>query len=192
MASKEAEKKAEGRAGKALARPVREASQRRPGGLPAGYAAFLEDLKARIRTAQVKAALSVNRELIALYWDIGKSIFQRQRAEGWGASVIDRLAADIQAAFPGIDGFSPSNVSRMRAFYLAWTEDVWDSAQAVPKLGGASSAQPVPDVDGRTLPKAVGEIPWGHNIVLLFKLKDPAQRLWYARMALEYGWSGAQ
>ena len=87
---------------------------RRPAGrlkkLPAGYPALLDDLKQRIRAAQVKAALAVNRELIALYWQIGKSIVERQRVEGWGKAVVDRLAGDLQHEFPGVGGFSPQNI----------------------------------------------------------------------------------
>src|ERR1700694_3793659 len=88
--------------------------------LPAGYAALLENIKTRVSTAQIKAALSVNRELIQLYWDIGRLIVERQQEQGWGKSVVERLAADIQKDFPGIEGFSPRNIWRMRAFYLAW------------------------------------------------------------------------
>src|SRR5690349_356089 len=87
----------------------------------ASYAALLDDLKARIRTAQIKAALAVNRELIVLYWDIGRAIVERQKAEGWGKAVVDRLATDLQSEFPDESGFSPRNVWRMRAFYRAWT-----------------------------------------------------------------------
>src|SRR3954453_17165230 len=83
--------------------------------LPAGYALALEQLKARIRSAQLKAAVSVNRELIELYWDIGKQIAQRQEAEPWGRSVVDRLARDLQRELPGVAGFSPQNLWKMRA-----------------------------------------------------------------------------
>ncbi len=147
--------------------------------LPAGYGALLEDIKTRIRAAQVKAALSVNRELIGLYWHIGKSIVERQRAEGWGKSVIERLSRDLQSEFAGISGFSPQNIWRMRAFYLAWTKEI------------ANLSQPVRDLDGVNLPQAVGEIPWGHNLQLLSKLKDPVQRLWYAQQTVLHGWSRA-
>jgi predicted nuclease of restriction endonuclease-like (RecB) superfamily len=145
----------------------------------AGYAALLDELKARIRAAQVKAALSVNRELILLYWDIGKSIVERQRKEGWGRSVVERLARDLQAEFPGISGFSPQNMWYMRAFYLAWTVEV------------ANLQQPVGELDGENLPQAVGEIPWGHNVQLLSKLNDPSKRFWYAQKTIEHGWSRA-
>ena len=96
---------------------------------------MLEDIKARIRTAQVKASLSVDREMIALYWSIGRDIVQRQREEGWGKAVVERLAADLQSAFPGIAGFSSSNIGRMKAFYLAWLSPPI-SAEPAPNLGG--------------------------------------------------------
>jgi predicted nuclease of restriction endonuclease-like (RecB) superfamily len=145
--------------------------------LPMGYPEFLEDVKSRIRAAQVKAALSANRELILLYWDLGKSIVDRQRNEGWGKAVVDRLAHDLQTAFPGVGGFSPENVRRMRAFYLAYTE------------GAAIQSRAVTELDGVNPPRVVTEIPWGQNQELLFKLKDPIQRLWYAKMTVEHGWS---
>jgi len=96
----------------------------RVAGLPPGYPALLNELKRRIRAVQLKAAVSVNRELIGLYWDIGKTIVERQRSEGWGKSVVDCLAGDLQREFPGMEGFSPSNIWRMRSFYLAWTREV--------------------------------------------------------------------
>lgn len=162
-----------------------------PAALPAGYPAFLKDLKARIRTAQIKASLAVNREVIALYWHIGRSITQRQRTEGWGTGIIDRLSADIQTEFPGIEGFSPSNISRMRAFFLAWTEASPISAQAVPKLGATDSARPVPKLAPSGPPSALADIPWGHNVDLLFKLRTNAERLWYAQQTVINGWSRA-
>src|SRR5688572_2059795 len=91
-----------------------------PLGLPPDYAALLDSLKRRVREAQTKAMFSVNRELIQLYWDLGQKIVERQEQEGWGKGVVDRLAGDLQKAFPGLGGFSASNVFRMRAFYLAY------------------------------------------------------------------------
>ena len=146
-------------------------------GLPVGYAEFLEDIKSRIRAAQVKAALSASRELILLYWDLGKSIVDRQRKEGWGKAVVERLARDLQTAFPGLGGFSPENVRRMRAFYLAYTGNA------------AIQSRSVTELDGINPPRVMTEIPWGQNQELLFKLKDPVQRLWYAKMTVEHGWS---
>ena len=84
--------------------------------IPPGYSALLEELKTRIRTAQVRAAFAVNRELLLLYWSIGRDIVTRQHAEGWGTKVIERLARDLQTEFPGVEGFSPRNLKYMRAF----------------------------------------------------------------------------
>lgn len=173
-------------------------------GLPADYAEFLESLKARVQQSQTKAMLSVNRELIALYWDIGRQIVERQECEGWGKGVVDRLAVDLQKAFPGLRGFSPSNVWRMRAFFLAYrptteilAQPVRESArepklaQAVREIVGPIPAQAVPEFERPILPKSVAEIPWGHNILIFEKLKDHTQRLWYAAKTLEHGWSRA-
>lgn len=157
---------------------------------PSGYRAFLDDLKTRIRTAQVKAALAVNQELIRLYWDIGGMIAERQKTEGWGKSVVERLAADIRHEFPGVSGFSVQNIWKMRAFYLAWTDQARNVSQAAREMDGkANLSQLVREIDGCNLPQTLAEIPWGHNTELLFKLKDPVQRLWYARKAIDYGWS---
>ncbi len=181
--------------------------------LPDDYPQFLATLKRRVRQAQTRAALSASRELIALYWDIGREIVLRQEQEGWGKSVVDRLARDIQAAFPGIKGFSPVNVWRMRAFFLAWRDDSREIAQPVreiseapsgPADGGSILSQAVTEsgeraprsgnlsplvTDSSGPPEPIASIPWGHNQVLLFKLKNPATRLWYAAKALEHGWS---
>lgn len=97
---------------------ARRTATRNVAGLPAGYPRFLEDIKSRIRAAQVKAALSANRELIRLYWDLGRSIVERQTQEGWGKAVIERLAFDLRREFPGVGGFSRQNLWYMRAFYL--------------------------------------------------------------------------
>jgi predicted nuclease of restriction endonuclease-like (RecB) superfamily len=151
-------------------------SERKPGA-PKGYESLLAEIKERVRSAQVRAAVAVNRELVELYWHIGGSIVERQKAHGWGKSVVERLAQDLRVAFPGMTGFSPRNLWRMRAFHLAYTEE----AKKLPR--------PVADLDGVNLPRAVAEIPWGHNADLLDKVKDPAARIWYARATVEHGWS---
>jgi hypothetical protein len=91
--------------------------------IPKGYDSFLTELKDRIRHAQLRAALSVNRELVLLYWSIGRDILARQKDQGWGAKVIDRLAADLHKAFPEMTGFSPRNLKYMRAFTEAWPDE---------------------------------------------------------------------
>lgn len=151
------------------ARPGRGIIKPPPAGSPAGYARFLEEVKSRIRTARVKAALSVNRELIRLYWSIGRGIVERQRLEGWGAAVIGRLATDIQREFPGLAGFSRANIYRMRAFHLAYPQDTAIVSQAARRAGVGAPPEPM------------ASLPWFHNVVLLESLKDPRQRLWYAR-----------
>ena len=125
--------------------------------IPNGYKAFLEDLKARIHSSQIKAAIRVNEELIKLYWHIGKEIVERQDNEGWGTQVIERLAKDLQNSFPGVEGFSRSNVFRMKGFFSSYQK----VAQAVRQF--------------EELP--IFGIPWGHNIILLQKLKSDDQRL---------------
>ena len=137
--------------------------------IPQGYRILLEDLKARIRSSQIKAAVKVNEELIKLYWEIGREIAERQEKEAWGTQVIERLAKDLQTSFPGIGGFSRANVFKMRAFYLAYTK----VSQAVRQI--------------EVLP--IFRIPWGHNVILLTKLKEDAHRLWYAEQAIINGWS---
>lgn len=134
--------------------------------LPADYAAFLDDLKTRVRSAQLKAAVAVNTELIQLYWDIGRAILQRQQTEGWGTKVIERLGQDLQREFPGQAGYSPRNLKYMRAFAEAW-----------------------PDL--AIVQQAAAQIPWFHNVVLLEQVKDPVARLWYAKATKEHGWSRA-
>ncbi len=101
-----------------------------------GYRAFLQDIKDRIRRAQIGAALAANRELILLHWDIGREILDRQRQEGWGAKVVDQLAVDLRRTFPELKGFSARNLKYMRAFSEAWP-------------------------DREFVQQAVAQIPWG-------------------------------
>ena len=131
---------------------------------PSGYADWLADLKTRIHSAQQRAALAVNRELVRLYWQIGQDILARQAAQGWGAKVIERLSQDLRSAFPEMKGFSRANLMYMRAFAAAWPDE-------------------------KIVQQAVGQLPWGHNLVLLSQLKDPAQRVAYAESAIKHGWS---
>jgi hypothetical protein len=132
--------------------------------LPRDYAAFLEEIKTRIRKAQIRVALSANRELIQLYWDLGGAIVQKQRESGWGTKVIDHLADDLQQEFPGVSGFSRTNVYRMRALYLAYG----GSKDFVPQAVGQSVRGSVPQVVGRirvpNLPDVVANIPWGWSV----------------------------
>lgn len=132
--------------------------------IPDGYPQLLDALKARIREARVRAASSVNSELIALYWQIGQEILLRQREAGWGAKVADRLSGDLRIAFPNMKGFSKSNLMYMRKLASAWPA-------------------------GTIFPQLVGKLAWGHNRLLLDKVGDPAERCWYLQAAIEHGWS---
>ncbi|HEY9713799.1 MAG TPA: PDDEXK nuclease domain-containing protein [Chroococcales cyanobacterium] len=130
------------------------------------YATLLSELKDQIQNAQVQAALSVNRELIILYWQIGNGILQRQQVEGWGSKIIDQLSHDLRKEFPHMKGFSPRNLKYMRAL-----------ADAYPNL--------------EFVQQAVAQIPWGHNVRILDRLKEPDEREWYIRQTTQYGWSQA-
>src|SRR5271166_1667850 len=133
---------------------------------PDDYATLLRALKERIRAARLRASVAVNQELILLYWSIGRDILARMSAEGWGAKVIQRLAGDLRRDFPDMTGLSARNLSYMRAF-----------AEAYP--------------DQQIVQQVVARLPWGHNVRLLDALKGADERLWYARQAIEHGWSRA-
>lgn len=166
--------------------------------MPGDYPGILERMKADVRASRSRAALAVNRELISLYWRLGKAIVEQQEKAGWGRSVVERLAADLKDSFPDMKGFSPINLWRMRAFYLAWTDLKPNLAQVVQDL---SSLPPLPALpthiansgdmvaDPTILSQLVTELPWGHNILLFQKIKDPTLRLWYLQKALAHGWS---
>ena len=131
---------------------------------PEGYGEWLIELKARINSAQQRAALAVNTEMLLLYWQIGRDILVRQKKHGWGAKVVERLSHDLRRAFPDLGGFSSRNLKYMRAFAIAWPSETF-------------------------VQQPVAQLPWGHNIVLLTKLKDPGLRLTYAEAAVANGWS---
>ncbi len=132
--------------------------------MPEGYATFFSGLKERITRERIKAVLSANSALVLMYWDIGQAILERQKKEGWGAKVIDRLSHDLKKAFPDMTGFSPRNLKYMRKFAESWSE--------------RSIVQEV-----------LAQITWYHNLALLEKAGDAEIRLWYAKKTLEHGWS---
>jgi predicted nuclease of restriction endonuclease-like (RecB) superfamily len=132
--------------------------------LPADYSPWLAELKGRIHAAQQRAALAVNRELVLLYWQIGRDILARQGREGWGAKVIERLALDLRNAFPDMKGFSPRNLKYMRSFAQAWP-------------------------DAEFVQEVLAQLPWYHQLTLLDKLRDEPLRRWYVAKAIEHNWS---
>lgn len=128
------------------------------------YKNFLLEIKKRIKNARLRAALAVNQELIKFYWEIGQLIIEKQKASSWGDKLIEALAKDLKESFPDMQGFSRSNLHSMRKF--AETYPSFKIVQALP-----------------------GQLPWTHNLVLLERIKNNEQRLWYAQQALEQGWS---
>lgn len=133
-------------------------------GKPQDYPRLLTEIKERIRSAQYEALKTVNKELVGLYWDIGRMIVERQDVEGWGKAVVEQLAADLRTEFPGVGGFSSSNLWRMKAFFEAYT--------------GLEKLAPL-----------VREIGWSHNLAILERCKDPLEREFYLRMTRKFGWS---
>ena len=132
------------------------------------YLQFVAELKTRIQSARISASRAVNRDLILLYWDIGRAIVEKQEKFGWGDSVVEKLARDLQEAFPGTTGFSASSLWRMRQFYTAHSTPEF-LAQAVREL--------------------MATIPWGHHVELLNKVKDDRARFYYLRATARFGWS---
>ena len=132
--------------------------------MPEDYGSLLMEIKERVRAAQYQALKAVNKELVGLYWDIGEVIARRQNKEGWGKSVVEQLASDLQRDFPGVKGFSVQNLWYMRQFYLEYHTD--------------EKLQPL-----------VGEISWSHNLVIMSRCKDELEREFYIRMTRKYGWT---
>ncbi len=130
----------------------------------AEYVQLLDELKSRVRGARLRASLAANRELVLLYWSIGRDILQRQQAQGWGAKVIDQLSRDLRAEFPGIKGFSSRNLKYMRSFARAWPDEEF-------------------------VQQAAAQIPWFHNATLLDKVKDTTARRFYIEQTIANGWS---
>lgn len=128
------------------------------------YTALLSDVKARIRAAQYEALRAVNRELVGLYWDIGRLIVERQKDEGWGEGVVEQLSADLQTEYRGTTGFSASNLWRMKGFFEAYSGQ--------PKLAPLAR-----------------EIGWSHNLVILERCKESLEREFYLQAARKFGWS---
>ena len=132
--------------------------------LPGDYIELLAEVKKRVRSAQYAAFRAVNKELVGLYWDIGRMIAERQTDASHGAAIAEHLAADLQREFPGVHGYSRRNVFYMREFYLAYY--------------GQPKVQPLVAQIGRT-----------HNLIIMQRCKDDLEREFYIRMARKFGWS---
>ena len=162
------------------------------------YRELLVDIKVRIRQAQHRAALAANAEMILMYWDIGRMIAARQEREGWGAGVIPRLAIDLKNELPEEKGFSERNLKYMIRFAREYPPQpiVQRAVAQLQKAdpGAAATVSPPlanPETSSMLslVQRSVAQIPWGHNITLMERIKDLPTRLWYARKTLEQGWS---
>jgi predicted nuclease of restriction endonuclease-like (RecB) superfamily len=129
------------------------------------YQDFIVSLKQKVQVAQIKAARSVNTQLIALYWELGQLITAKQHASGWGDAVIDRIAQDLTRELNGMKGFSRRNLYRIKQWYGFYRDQ------------------------GAFVPQLVAQIPWGHNALIVEKIKEPEKALWYVRKTLENNWS---
>ena len=128
------------------------------------YISFLNEIKSRIISARIKAVRSVNKELIKLYWDIGRSIIERQEKYKWGNAVVEKLANDLKEDFKSTFGFSVQNLWYMRQFYLEYKDDA-------------------------ILQQLVGELPWGHNILIFSQVKNKKEKAYYLKASAAMGWS---
>ena len=153
------------------------------------YQQFVSELKERVLTARVSAARAVNHDLIMLYWDIGRGIVEKQEKLGWGESVVEMLALDLQEAFPGMRGFSARNLWDMRRFYAEYQcPDFLRQALAELQAKRTGPGNTGPDND-RFLRQLVAESPWGHHLTILNKVIAPAARIYYLRASTQFGWS---
>jgi predicted nuclease of restriction endonuclease-like (RecB) superfamily len=140
------------------------------------YGSFIKEIKDLIYRRQYEAMKKVNAELLQLYWEIGEEIDRQQREKGWGKSIVEILAKELQKEFPGVQGFSARNIWRMRNLYLAYSQK--------------SNLQPmVAESQKAILPPLVAEIGWSHNCVIIEKCKDSLQREFYIKMTKRYGWT---
>ena len=161
------------------------------------YTTWLGELKSRIQSARISAARSVNRDLILLYWDIGRGIVEKQEELGWGESVIEQLSGDLRRAFPETKGFSSRNLRNMKRLFSTYANTViWQQAVAeLPAIGlpapnrqqAVAKLEEIETTD--KLRQLVVEVPWGHNMLILNKLSEPKERLYYLYTTAQSGWT---
>lgn len=153
-----------------------------------GYSTFLNEVKGRIRAARIFAARAINRELVLLYWDIGRGIVEKQQTQGWGDAVVERFAADLRKEFPEMNGFSDVNVWRMLQVYTDYTSAEFLS-QAVRELEVPAEVRRHDEFLSQAVRELVVAVPWGHHANALTKITSPGARLFYLRATAQFGWS---
>jgi predicted nuclease of restriction endonuclease-like (RecB) superfamily len=144
------------------------------------YGSFIKDIKELIYRRQYEAMKKVNVELIELYWEIGGEIDRQQREQGWGRSVVEVLAKELQKEFPGVQGFSARNLWRMRTFYIEYS---------LHTILPPSVAELKNTISSAILPPLVAKISWSKNIAIIEKCNDPLQREFYIKMTGRFGWT---
>lgn len=156
------------------------------------YTYWLHEIKAKIKQAQVRAALAASRELILFYWDLGKSISKTLQENTWGNKVIDQLSKDLASEFPSIQGFSRTNLYYIKKFYDFFSTFL-ETEAIVPRSGGQIENGIVPQTGAQIVPQIVhligGQLPWSHIKIILDKVKDHQETLFYIQETLENGWS---
>ena len=160
------------------------------------YAALFTEVKTRIRSAQVRATLGANAEMLAMYWDIGRMIVKRQKSEGWGTGVIPRLSRDIRNELPEVKGFSERNIKYMLRFFREYPggDPIVQRPVAQLQVTGEERDTEVPRpvaqiVMPEDVQRVAAQLPWGHHVTLMEKVKDLPTRYWYMAAAIEQGWS---
>lgn len=131
------------------------------------YKAFIQEIKQQVQRAQIKAAIAINRELLQLYWELAERVVHKQQTAAWGDGFLMQMSKDLQAAFPDMKGFSLRNLKYIRQWYQFW-----------------SGTEPIGQ-------QAVAQIPWGHNLVIISKIKQPDEALYYVQQTIEHNWSRA-
>jgi predicted nuclease of restriction endonuclease-like (RecB) superfamily len=171
------------------------------------YKNWLTDLKANIKSTQIKAALAVNSSLIQLYWEMGRQIVEKQEHAKWGSGFIEQLSKDLKAEFPDMGGFSVANIKYCRQFYLFYFSQITESEQAVRQIQSDESpivqqvVSQLQITDNQNikksqqlvgfLPDSLFQIPWGHNILIFSKIKDVQEAIFYVQQTIENNWSRA-
>ncbi len=163
------------------------------------YKNWVVELKTNIRQRQIKAALAVNTELIGMYWELGKQIVEKQATAQWGTGFIDQLSKDLKAEFPEMGGFSTANIKYCRQFYLFYIEHILKSQQLVGFLETNDNNLQISDnqIDTKSeqvvgfLPSLLFRIPWGHNVLILQKIKNHIEAIFYVNQTIENNWSRA-
>jgi len=170
------------------------------------YRQFISELEARVLSARISVGRAANRDIILLYWDIGRGIVEKQERLGWGNSVVEMVARDLQRSFAASKSFSPDNLWRMRQLYLAYSAPKF-LGQVVPEIQRTVTASKGTTFLGQAVPEkaqAVGlsadatqsvildllaAVPWGQNLLILKKIDAPAARLYYLRATAQFGWT---